>query len=132
MWSDKLSHIHFWGWQLIIVSAALTLPLGFTTGKEYAELEWPIDIAIAAVWVVFTINLIGTILRRREKHLYVAIWFYIATAITVALLHIVNSLEVPAALSRATRFTPVFRTRWCNGGMGTMPWRFSSRRLTSA
>jgi len=96
MFSDALSRINFWGWNAIIVAAAITLPLGLTTSKEYAELEWPIDIAIAAVWVVFTINLIGTILRRREKHLYVAIWFYIATAITVALLHIVNSLEVPA------------------------------------
>ncbi len=96
MFSDFLSWANFWGWQAIIVGAAITLPLGLTTSKEYAELEWPIDIAITLVWVFFTINLIGTILKRREKHLYVAIWFYIATAITVALLHIVNSLEVPA------------------------------------
>jgi len=96
MFSDALSQINFWGWQAIIVAAAITLPLGLTTSKEYAELEWPIDIAIAVVWVAFTVNLVGTILKRREKHLYVAIWFYIATAVTVALLHIVNSLEVPA------------------------------------
>jgi cytochrome c oxidase cbb3-type subunit I/II len=96
MFSDTLSWINFWGWQLIIVGAVVTLPLGFTTSKEYAELEWPIDIAIAVVWVVFTVNLMGTILKRREKHMYVAIWFYIATAITVAVLHIFNSLEVPA------------------------------------
>jgi cytochrome c oxidase cbb3-type subunit I/II len=96
MFSDFLSWANFWGWQLIIVSAAITLPLGLTTSKEYAELEWPIDIAITLVWVFFTVNLLGTILKRREKHLYVAIWFYIATAITVALLHIVNSLAVPA------------------------------------
>ncbi|MBI3880538.1 MAG: cytochrome-c oxidase, cbb3-type subunit I [Verrucomicrobia bacterium] len=96
MFSDTLSWINFWGWQLIIVSAAVTLPLGLTTSKEYAELEWPIDIAIALVWVIFTVNLFGTIIKRREKHIYVAIWFYIATALTVALLHIVNSLEVPA------------------------------------
>jgi len=96
MFSDLLSWINFWGWQAIIVSAAITLPLGLTTSKEYAELEWPIDIAITLIWVVFTINLLGTIFKRREKHLYVAIWFYIATAITVAMLHIVNSLEVPA------------------------------------
>ena len=96
MFSDFLSWLNFWGWQAIIVSAALTLPLGLTTSKEYAELEWPIDIAIAVVWVAFSINLIGTILKRREKHIYVAIWFYIATAITVAVLHIVNSMEVPA------------------------------------
>jgi len=93
--SDVLSWVHFWGWQLIIVSAAITLPLGITTGKEYAELEWPIDIAIALVWVVFGINLIGTILKRRERHMYVAIWFYIASFVTVAVLHIVNSFELP-------------------------------------
>jgi cytochrome c oxidase cbb3-type subunit I/II len=101
MFSDKLSWINFWGWNLIIVAAALTLPFGITTSKEYAELEWPIDIAIALIWVVFTVNLMGTILRRREKHLYVAIWFYIATALTVAMLHIVNSLEVPAGLFKS-------------------------------
>ena len=96
MFSDTLSWINFWGWNAIIVAAAVTLPLGLTTSKEYAELEWPIDIAIAVVWVVFTVNLLGTILRRREKHMYVAIWFYIATAITVAVLHIFNSLALPA------------------------------------
>jgi cytochrome c oxidase cbb3-type subunit I/II len=96
MFNDKLSWINFWGWNAIIVSAAITLPLGLTTSKEYAELEWPIDIAIAVVWVVFTLNLLGTIWKRRERHMYVAIWFYIATALTVAVLHIVNSMEVPA------------------------------------
>lgn len=95
MFSDVLSWVHFWGWQLIIVSAALTLPLGITSGKEYAELEWPIDIAIALIWVVFGINMFGTIIKRRERHLYVAIWFYIATFVTVAMLHIVNSFEMP-------------------------------------
>jgi len=95
MWSDSLSKIHFWGWQLIIVSAALTLPFGITTSKEYAELEWPIDIAIALIWVVFGLNMIMTIIKRREKHMYVAIWFYLATFITVAVLHIVNSFELP-------------------------------------
>jgi cytochrome c oxidase cbb3-type subunit I/II len=97
MFSDKLSWIHFWGWQIIIAAAAITLLLGFTTGKEYAELEWPIDIAITIMWVVFGWNMFGTILKRREKHLYVAIWFYIATWITVAMLHIVNSLEIPVS-----------------------------------
>ena len=96
MFSDKLSWINFWGWNAIIVAAAITLPLGLTTSKEYAELEWPIDIAIALIWVAFTVNLLGTIIRRREKHMYVAIWFYIATALTVAVLHIVNSMEMPA------------------------------------
>ena len=97
LFSDFLSNLHFWGWQLIIVAAAITLPLGITTSKEYAELEWPIDIAIALIWVAFGINLIGTILKRRERHLYVAIWFYIATFVTVAVLHIFNSLELPVS-----------------------------------
>ena len=95
MYSDLLSKINFWGWQLIIVGAAITLPLGFTTSKEYAELEWPFDIAIALIWVVFGANLIGTMIKRRQRHLYVAIWFYIATFVTVAVLHIFNSLELP-------------------------------------
>lgn len=99
MFSDLLSKIHFWGWQLIIVAAAITLPLGYSTSKEYAELEWPIDIAIALIWVVFGINMIGTIIKRRERHIYVAIWFYIATFVTVAVLHIFNSLELPVSLS---------------------------------
>lgn len=96
MFSDTLSWLNFWGWNAIIVSAAVTLPLGLTTSKEYAELEWPIDVAIALVWVIFSINLFGTIVKRREKHLYVAIWFFIATSVTVAVLHITNSLAIPA------------------------------------
>jgi len=98
MFSDTLSKIHFWGWQLIIVAAAITLPLGFTTSHEYAELEWPIDILITIVWVVFGINMFGTIVKRRERHLYVAIWFYIATFVTIAILHIVNSIELPVSM----------------------------------
>lgn len=101
MFSDKLSWIHFWGWQLIIAAAAISLLMGFTTGKEYAELEWPIDIAITLVWVVFGINMFGTILKRRERHLYVAIWFYIATWVTVAMLHIVNSFEIPVSFMKS-------------------------------
>ncbi|HEX6848756.1 MAG TPA: cytochrome-c oxidase, cbb3-type subunit I [Chitinophagaceae bacterium] len=97
MASDMLSKIHFWGWQLIIVAAAITLPLGMTTGKEYAELEWPIDIAITIIWVIFGWNMFATILKRRERHLYVAIWFYIATFVTVAVLHLVNSFEYPVS-----------------------------------
>jgi cytochrome c oxidase cbb3-type subunit I/II len=96
MFSDALSRIHFWGWQAIIVAAALTLPLGFTQAKEYAELEWPIDIAITLVWVVFAVNFFGTLIRRRERHIYVALWFYIASIVTVAILHIFNNLSVPA------------------------------------
>ncbi|MBB1138527.1 cytochrome-c oxidase, cbb3-type subunit I [Myroides sp. WP-1] len=95
MYSDVLSNIHFYGWQTIIAAAAITLPLGFTTSKEYAELEWPIDIAIAVIWVTFGINMIMTIINRRERHIYVAIWFYLATFVTVAVLHIFNSLELP-------------------------------------
>lgn len=95
MANDTMSRINFWGWQFIIVCAAITLPLGITTGKEYAELEWWIDILIAGIWVVFGWNMFATILKRRERHLYVAIWFYIATFVTVAMLHIVNSFELP-------------------------------------
>ncbi len=101
MFSDKLSWIHFWGWQLIILAAAITLPLGLTTSKEYAELEWPIDIAITIIWVVFGWNMIGTIIKRRERHLYVAIWFYIATFVTVAVLHLVNSFAIPVTLFKS-------------------------------
>lgn len=101
LFSDMLSKIHFWGWQLIIVAAAVTLPLGYTHGKEYAELEWPIDIAIAAVWVVFAVNFFMTLRQRREKHMYVALWFYIATIITVAVLHITNSIEIPVSFMKS-------------------------------
>ncbi len=101
MWNKSLSWTHFWGWQLIIVSALLTLPMGYTTGKEYAELEWPIDILITLVWVVFGVNMFMTIMKRRERHLYVAIWFYIATWVTVAVLHIVNSMELPVSFLKS-------------------------------
>lgn len=97
MYSDFLSKLNFWGWQLIIVGAAITLPLGYTSSKEYAELEWPFDVAIAIIWVAFGWNLIGTILKRRQRHMYVAIWFYIATFVTVAVLHIFNSLALPVS-----------------------------------
>lgn len=96
IWSDTLSLVHFWGWQLIIVAAAITLPLGITQSKEYAELEWPIDIAIAVIWLlVFGTNFLMTLIHRRERHLYVAIWFYIATIVTVAMLHVFNNLVLP-------------------------------------
>lgn len=95
MWSDFLSQFNFWGWQIIILAAAITLPLGYTSTKEYAELEWPIDIAITLVWVAFGLNLIMTMIKRRQRHIYVAIWFYVATFVTVAVLHIVNNMELP-------------------------------------
>jgi cytochrome c oxidase cbb3-type subunit I/II len=101
MFSDFLSKIHFWGWQLIIVLAALSLVMGYTTGKEYAELEWPIDILITLVWVIFGINMFGTLIKRRERHLYVAIWFFIGTWVTVAMLHIVNSIELPVSFTKS-------------------------------
>jgi cytochrome c oxidase cbb3-type subunit I/II len=101
LWNDGLSAFHFWGWQAVIVSAAVSLPAGFNQSKEYAELEWPIDIAIAVVWVAFAVNVFGTIARRRERHLYVAIWFYIASIITVAILHIFNNLVVPAGVMKS-------------------------------
>ena len=101
MWSDKLSTINFWGWQFIIVCAVATLPFGITSGKEYAELEWWIDILIAVMWVVFGWNMFATILTRRVKHLYVAIWFYIATFVTVAILHIFNSFELPVSFFKS-------------------------------
>lgn len=101
LFNDILGRIHFWGWQLIIVAAAITLPLGMTTGKEYAELEWPIDIAITVIWVVFAINFFGTLVRRRERHIYVALWFYIATIVTVAVLHIVNSISLPVSFMKS-------------------------------
>ena len=105
MYSRALSNFHFWGWQLIIVAAAITLPLGYTSSHEYAELEWPIDIAIAIVWLAFGVNMIGTIIKRREKHMYVAIWFYIATFVTITVLHVFNNLEIPVSMFKSY---PVF------------------------
>ena len=101
MWSDKLSIINFWGWQFIILCAVVTLPLGYTTSKEYAELEWWIDILITLLWVVFGLNMFMTIINRRVKHMYVAIWFYIATFVTVAILHIFNSFELPISFMKS-------------------------------
>jgi cytochrome c oxidase cbb3-type subunit I/II len=101
MFSDFLSRFHFWGWQGIIVAAAVTLPLGMTQAKEYAELEWPIDIAVVLVWVAFAVNLFGTIARRRERHLYVAVWFYIATVVAIAILYIFNNLAMPSGWSKS-------------------------------
>ncbi|WP_298763294.1 cytochrome-c oxidase, cbb3-type subunit I [uncultured Polaribacter sp.] len=101
MASNFLSNFNFWGWQAIIVAAAITLPLGYTSSKEYAELEWPIDIAIALVWVAFGVNMIWTILQRRQRHLYVAVWFYLGTFVTVAVLHIFNSLALPVGMLKS-------------------------------
>ncbi|AIF46871.1 cytochrome-c oxidase, cbb3-type subunit I [Dyella japonica] len=94
--SDKLASFVFWGWQLVIVAAAISLPLGYTQGKEYAELEWPIDVLITIVWVAYAVLFFGTIVKRKVKHIYVANWFYGAYIITIALLHVVNNLAIPA------------------------------------
>lgn len=101
MWNKRLSWFHFWGWQSVIVLAVITLLLGFTSSKEYAELEWPIDILLALVWVAFGANMIGTLLHRRERHMYVAIWFYLASFVTVAVLHIFNSLALPVSFMKS-------------------------------
>ncbi len=101
MFNDTLSKIHFWGWQLIIVLAAVTFALGFSTSKEYAELEWPIDILITIVWVVFGWNMIGTLIKRRVQHIYAAIWWYLASFLGVAILHVVNSFEIPVSLFKS-------------------------------
>ncbi len=101
LWSDFLSNIHFWGWQLIIVATAVTFALGITQGKEYAEMEWPIDLAIAVIWVIMAVNVFGTIAYRRVEHLYVAIWFYVASIITIAMLHIVNNLAIPVSFFKS-------------------------------
>ena len=99
MFSDVLSWINFWGWQLVIVSVVVTFLMGINTSKEYAEHEWPIDIMIAVVWIIFGINMFGTIAKRRVRHLYVAIWFYIATWVGITMLHVFNNLEVPLSFA---------------------------------
>jgi len=101
LWGGPLIPLTFWGWQLVIVLAAITLPLGMTQGKEYAELEWPIDILIAIVWIAYAVVFFGTIARRTVSHIYVANWFYGAFIIAVALLHIVNSMAVPVSLTKS-------------------------------
>jgi cytochrome c oxidase cbb3-type subunit I/II len=118
MYSDKLSRLHLWGWQAIIVSAALTFPFGITQGKEYAELEWPIDLAIAVVWLgFFGVNFFGTLAVRRERHMYVALWFYIATIVTVTILHVFNNLSLPLAA------VELFKTgRWPHGEEWMKSW----------
>ncbi len=101
MFSDTLSNLHFWGWQFIIVLAAISLPLGMTQGKEYAELEWPIDLLIAVVWIIFGINFFGTLWRRKENHIYVANWFFMSLIIMVTLLHVFNSIALPVSLFKS-------------------------------
>ncbi len=104
--SDKLASFVFWGWQLVIVAAAISLPLGYTQGKEYAELEWPIDVLITIVWVAYAVLFFGTIAKRKVKHIYVANWFYGAYIITIALLHVVNNLAIPAGWMKSYSVYP--------------------------
>lgn len=101
LFCPSLANFTFWGWQLVIVAAAVSLPLGFTQGKEYAELEWPIDLLIAVVWVSYAIVFFGTVAKRTVKHIYVANWFFGAFILTVALLHIVNSAAMPASFMKS-------------------------------
>ncbi len=101
LWSDKLAAFTFWGWQLVILSAVVTLPMGITSSKEYAELEWPIDILITLVWVAYAVVFFGTLMRRRIKHIYVANWFFGAFILTVAILHVFNSLAFPISLTKS-------------------------------
>ena len=99
--SDKLAAFTFWGWQLVIVAAAITLPMGMTSSKEYAELEWPIDILIAVVWVLYAVVFFGTIMKRKTPHIYVANWFFGAFILAVAVLHIINSLAIPVSMTKS-------------------------------
>ncbi|MFZ6844782.1 cytochrome-c oxidase, cbb3-type subunit I [Undibacterium sp. RuTC16W] len=101
LFSDALAGFTFWGWQLVILAAAISLPLGYTQGKEYAELEWPIDILIAVVWVAYAIVFFGTLVKRKVEHIYVANWFYGAFIVAVAVLHIVNSAAIPVSLTKS-------------------------------
>ncbi|MEH6590870.1 MAG: cytochrome-c oxidase, cbb3-type subunit I [Halioglobus sp.] len=99
--SNALAAVTFWGWQLVIVAAAITLPLGYTSSKEYAELEWPIDLLITVVWVLYAIVFFGTIMKRKTSHIYVANWFFGAFILAVAVLHIINSLAIPVTLTKS-------------------------------
>src|SRR5688572_5999646 len=101
LFSDRLTAFTFWGWQLVIVLAAITLPLGITQSKEYAELEWPIDLLIAVVWVAYAVVFFGTIALRKVKHIYVANWFFAAYIITIAVLHIVNNIAIPVSPTKS-------------------------------
>lgn len=121
----KLAWFTFWGWQVVIVAAAVTLPLGITSSKEYAELEWPIDLLIAVVWVAYAVVFFGTIGVRKVKHIYVANWFFGAYILTVALLHIVNSIAMPASLTKSYSVYPARSTPWCSGGTVTTRWASS-------
>src|SRR6516225_10035863 len=101
LFSDRLAALTFWGWQAVIVAAAITLPLGITQSKEYAELEWPIDLLVTVVWVAYAVVFFTTIARRRVSHIYVANWFYASYIITIAVLHVFNNLAIPVSLTKS-------------------------------
>ncbi|MFO1453104.1 MAG: cbb3-type cytochrome c oxidase subunit I [Lysobacterales bacterium] len=124
--SDKLASFVFWGWQAAMVSAVITLPLGITQSKEYAELEWPIDLWIAIVWVAYGWLFFGTLVKRRTKHIYVANWFYGAYVIAVALLHIVNNIVMPAGLWKSYSVYGGAVDAMA-GGTATTAWRSCSQ-----
>ncbi len=115
----RLAMFTFWGWQAVIVAAAITLPLGITQGKEYAELEWPIDLLIAVIWVSYAVVYFGTIIKRQVNHIYVANWFFGAFILTIAVLHIVNNLSMPFSMTQSYSVYGAPSMRWCNGGTGT-------------
>ena len=131
--SDKLAAFVFWGWQLVIVSVAITFPLGITQAKEYAEAEWPIDILITLVWVAFAVVFFGTIVKRRVKHIYVANWFYGGFILTIAVLH-VDQQPVDSGVDVEVVFglLGLLSTRWCSGGTATTRSAFSSPPVSSA
>lgn len=124
LFGGKLAAFTFWGWQAIILSAVFSLPLGFTTSKEYAELEWPISIAIAVVWVAYAIVFFGTMIKRKTSHIYVANWFFGAFILTVAVLHIVNNLAIPVSMTKSYSIysgAVDAMVQWCNGGTDITP-----------
>jgi len=127
LWGGNLAWFVFWGYQLVIVLAATGYLLGATQSKEYAEPEWYVDWWLTVVWLAYLAVFLGTIVKRREPHIYVANWFYLAFIITVAMLHVVNNLSIPVSVfgSKSVQVFSACRMRWCNGGMATTPWAFS-------
>lgn len=125
LFSDKLAAFTFWGWQVVIVAAAISLPLGMSTSKEYAELEWPIDVLITLVWVAYAVVFFGTVIKRKTKHIYVSNWFFGAYILTIAMLHIFNNLEMPATLFKSYSAYSGAQDAMVQCGMVTMPLVFS-------
>ncbi len=128
LWGGNLAWFVFWGWQLMIVLAASSYVLGGTQSKEYAETVWYIDLWITVVWVAYLAVFVGTLVKRREPHIYVANWFYLSMIVTVAMLHVVNNAAIPVSILSSdcgSGLCRACRTRWCSGGMATTPWASS-------